>query len=50
MTNKQLIKEYHYLRDRIDGIIEGGFGKYELYMIDEIMREMNKRNEVNSII
>ena len=45
MTNKQLMDEYHYLRDKIDGIIQGGYGRYELYRLEEVMHEMTRREE-----
>ena len=45
MTNRELMREYNYLRNRIDGVIEGGYGKYELYDLEEIMHEMAKREE-----
>ena len=45
MTNKQLLDEYNYLRNKIDGLVEGGFGKYELNRLSEVEHEMTKREE-----
>ena len=42
-TRKELIEEYHHLRDVIEGLIDGGYGKYELYKLEEVILELDKR-------
>jgi len=44
LTNAQLLRAYNYLRNKIDGVIDGGFGKWELYELGEITREMDLRD------
>ena len=50
MSNKELLDEYNYIRNKIDGILEGGYGRFELYYLEEILREMDKREEEKMMI
>ena len=47
MTKKELLQEYRYLCDKIDGVSPGGgFGKYELIRLyEEVIPEMNRRED-----
>ena len=45
MSNYELLKEYNYTRNKIDGIIDGGFGKFDLNLLEELVHEMAKREE-----
>ena len=43
MSHAELLKEYNYTKNKIDGVIEGGFGKYELYYMEELLNEMDRK-------
>ena len=45
LTNKELLDEYNEVTNRIDGITDGGFGKMDLYYREELLRELNIREE-----
>ena len=45
MSNEELLKEYNYTRNRIDGVIDGGFGKSDIFYLEELENEMAKREE-----
>jgi len=46
MTNEELLAEYNYTRNRIDGIIDGGYNKRDLYYLEELIRELTIREEL----
>lgn len=43
MSDDDLMNEYNELRNRIDGLTEGGYGKQDLYYLSEIERELTLR-------
>jgi hypothetical protein len=45
MSNKKLLSEYNHTRNVIDEIEQGGFGKWELIYLEELIREMDRREE-----
>ena len=44
-TDKELLEEYHELRDIIEGRRDGGYGSYELHQLSRVEREMDRREE-----
>jgi len=42
-SNERLLEQYNCIRNQIDGITEGGYGKFELNYLEELVREMSLR-------
>jgi len=45
MTNTELLEEYNHLRNTIEGVADGGYGKFELCRLEEVEHEMTRREE-----
>ena len=45
MSREDLLDEYNCTRNRVDGVMDGGFGRYELYYLEELLRELELRED-----
>jgi len=44
MTNGRLLDEYNYTRNKVSGVIDGGFGRFEILYLDMLLAEIDKRS------
>ena len=44
LSNEDLMSEYNYTRNVIDGIIPVSWGMYELNTLESLLREMDRRD------
>jgi len=45
MSNQELLDEYNFIRNVIDGIFPIGYDKRDLYRLEELVIEMTRREE-----
>jgi len=45
-SNRELLNEYNEVRNRILGVLEGGFGRGDLNYLEELIKELSLREKL----